>query len=519
MAERSATTPTGRMIVSTLHDAMLDLATSRGSETWLHWGDEQVSWAAAYDRACRLAGHLHAEGLGSGDRVAIMLENRPEFLWTYLATNFVGAVAVPVNPRQGALVVSHILDDCEPAAVVFAEPTEALVGELGSRRGIPPGRLLGVDGTGVGTRFDDALRHEPIDVTDVEAPFGQTIMYTSGTTGPPKGVLVRTPVAAARPAVFEHGGITSNDVLYCCLPLFHGNALFVSALGSIAAGAQLALAPRFSASRHWDDCRRYGATQFNAIGAMIPLLLKQPPSPTDRDHDVRVVFSSGCPADQWEPFEQRFNVRLIEWYGIVDYPGNFVNSDGVVGAIGRPSGVEAKVVAESGAEAEPGATGELLLRSPIGDSREYFRNPEATAESRVDGWFQTGDLVRCDTDGNFYFAGRKKDVIRRRGENISPWEPETALLSHPAVKEAAAFAVPSDLGEDELMVAVVLMSDAKATPSELIEHASSSLAAHAVPRYLEIVDEIPKTETSKLQYGLLRDRGVTEHTWDREHQP
>jgi carnitine-CoA ligase len=211
--------------------------------------------------------------------------------------------------------------------------------------------------------------------------------------------------------------------------------------------AKLALAERFSASRFFDDCRRYQAVEFNTLGGMISILLKQPPRPDDADNPVRFVLSAGCPPDRWEEFERRFGLRIIEWFGMVDAPGVLLNTQGRVGSMGEAiAGVEYRVVDDQDHPVGPGVVGELVFRHPKGQMTYYENRPDATEEAYRGGWFHSGDLAECDQDGFFYYRGRKKESMRRLGENISAWEIETVLNGHPQLTESAAHAIRSELG-------------------------------------------------------------------------
>jgi crotonobetaine/carnitine-CoA ligase len=313
-------------------------------------------------------------------------------------------------------------------------------------------------------------------------------------------------------------GVRPGETMYTPLPLYHGNALLVSAIGSMILDAKLALAPRFSASRFWDDCRRYDAVEFNTLGGMISILLKQPPGPGDRDHQVRVVLSAGCPPDRWEAFQRRFGVRIIEWFGMVDSPGILLNDAGRVGSMGRSgvAGVEFRVVGEDDRPLGPRQVGELVFRHPAGPTTYYENLPEATEQAYRRGWFHSGDLAEYDEDGFFYYRGRKKESIRRLGENISAWEVETVVNSHPRVLESAAHAVTSELGEDEVKIAVVAQPGEQPKPEEILDYCRDKMARYAIPRYVEFVASLPKTETHRIQYAALKARGITPGTWDRE---
>jgi carnitine-CoA ligase len=343
------------------------------------------------------------------------------------------------------------------------------------------------------------------------------VLYTSGTTGPPKGVVPTRSDIGPLLAMWQAMDVKAGETIYTCLPLFHGNPLGLSVLGAMFLDARIAVSERFSARRFWDETRAFEAVAFNHVGAIIPILLKQPPRPDDADNPVRTVLSAGCPLQAWEPFERRFGVRIVEQFSMVDAPGYLINLESRVGSMGKPvAGCEAVILDEGGAELPDGAVGELCLRAAEGRTHYYLNAPDATDEAYRDGWFHTGDLASRDADGFFFYAGRKKESMRRRGENVSAWEVENVVNAHPAVLSSAAHAVPSPLGEDDIKVVVVPQPGASIDPSDLVGFCEGRMATYAVPRYVEIVDAIPKTPTERPRYAELKARGVTATTWDRE---
>ena len=489
-------------------------------QTWLKFKDSEFSWEQVLANIHRAANGLLDLGVQPGDRVAIMMGNRPEFLWIHFAIGFIGAVSVPINTSQRGTTLQHILADSDSVAAIYEESVRDAV--LAVKGTLPSLRFTVVADGKKGKESDWSLERlfdhsdrEP-DVTVDGHAGGGNMMYTSGTTGPPKGVVATGGDSSALGSVFGALKIKPDETIYTALPLFHGNALMISGLGSISLDAKFALAERFSASRFWDDCRKFGAVEFNTLGGMIPILLKQPPRPDDREHQVRVVLSAACPPTAWREFEERFGVRIIEVYGMVDSPGFLMNDVGKVGSMGRPVGeCEFRVVDDTDNPLPQGSVGELVFRHPKGQLSSYHKLPDATAEAYRGGWFHSGDLAKTDRDGFYYFCGRKKASIRRRGENISAWEIETVVNQHPSVLESAAFAVPSELGEDEVKIAVVLKPRAKLPPEELINFARERMAYYAVPRYVEYLDELPKTGTQRIQYAALKERGIA-NAWDRE---
>jgi carnitine-CoA ligase len=491
--------------------------------TWLKWQDEEYSWREVLSSIQRAANGLLELGVRPGERVALMMSNCPEYLWLHFGIQLIGAYSVPVNISQRGTTLAHILTDSDAAAVIFQPDLRKTI--LDIRPSLPSLRHLVMAGSTAGPGVDSTVERllsgadrEP----DVEVPEGETtgvaMMYTSGTTGPPKGVVTTATDMAAMSAVLDATGVRAGETMYTGLPLFHGNALRFSALGSMLLDAKLALAARFTASGLLDHCRRYGAVEFNALGGMISILLKQPPRADDRDHPVRTVLSAGCPPDRWREFEDRFGVRIVEWFGMVDSPGYLLNAEGRVGAMGRSgfAGVEFRVVDEADELLPAGRTGELVFRHPKGRLTRYHKLDEATEAAYRGGWFHSGDLAEADEDGWFYYRGRKKESMRRLGENISAWEIETVLNGHPAVLDSAAHAVRSELGEDEVKVCVVVADGARLEPQEVLEYCIDKMARYAVPRYVELVQALPKTATERNQYAALKARGLTPQTWDRE---
>jgi crotonobetaine/carnitine-CoA ligase len=268
--------------------------------------------------------------------------------------------------------------------------------------------------------------------------------------------------------------------------------------------------------------RRYGVTTFNGLGAMIPILMKQPERENDRDNQVRFVFSAACPASVWAEFEERFGLLIVEGYAAVDGGGFMVINMGNApkGSFGKPTS-PVRIVDDDGADVPVGQPGELLFEVDDAKRRkvEYYKNEEASDAKIRDGWLYTGDLVNIDADGNLYFVDRKSDSLRRRGENISSWEVEREINAHPAVLESAVFGVPSELGEDDVMAVVVLKEGRELAAPELIAHCQKRMAHFMVPRYVEFREALPKTETHRVQKGVLKREGPGEATWDRDAEP
>jgi carnitine-CoA ligase len=488
-------------------------------------GETTWSFEDACAIAARFAGALHAAGVRSGDRVALMCSNRAEFVQVYLGCAWLGAVAVPINIASRGPQLEHMLSNSGAKLLIIEAPL------LDAMNLVNIDKLAlelvwvieGGPATSLGRIPITCLPPlaDPRPATDVGPETLAVILYTSGTTGPSKGVCC----PHAQFFWWGFNGITNleieeGDVLCTTLPLFHTNALgaFYQALLS---GSTLVAGPRFSASRFWDGLIENGATVTYLLGAMVPILLSKEPSRLERSHDVRCALAPGVPANLHAVFEQRSGIRLIDGYGSTET--NFVI--GGTAAERRPGsmgtlreGYDARVVGPNDNEAAAGEPGELVLRSreKLAFACGYFAMPEATAKAFSDGWFHTGDRVIRDGDGYFRFVDRLKDAIRRRGENVSSFEVEQVLLSHPDVAHAAVFAVPSALAEDDVMAAVVRRPERTLTEPALAEFCRPRLPYFAVPRFIEFVDELPATESGKVQKYKLRDRGVTARTWDGE---
>jgi crotonobetaine/carnitine-CoA ligase len=512
------------------HDRTLPLMLQRqarryGDRTLFKCGGTSWRFDEVPEVAARFAGTLTTAGIRPGDRVAIMCSNRPEFLEAYLGCAWLGAIAVPINMAARGLQLLHILSNSGARLLVIeADTLEAfrhvdLSGVALERIWLidssTPASLGHIPVIGIPSSHD-ALPAPVIDPAQTVA-----ILYTSGTTGPSKGVCC--PHAQYFWWGF-HGvrnlGLREGDVLCTTLPLFHTNALgtFHQAL---LTGATLVVEPRFSASRFWQTLIEHHANITYVLGAMVPILLSREPSPEERAHTVRLALAPGVPAHLLTTFEQRSGIRLIDGYGSTET--NFVIG-GILteprpGYMGKVcNGFDARIVGSDNKDATDGEPGELVVRSrePLAFATGYFELPDKTAESFRDGWFHTGDRAVREADGYYRFVDRLKDAIRRRGENISSFEVEQVLLSHPDIAQAAVFPVPSELAEDEVMAAIVLRAGVSLTERALCEFCVPLLAKFAVPRFIEFVDELPVTENGKVQKFKLRDRGVTARTWDRD---
>jgi crotonobetaine/carnitine-CoA ligase len=488
--------------------------------------DTTLTFGETVGRAERTAAGLTAMGAGEGTKVAVLLPNSLEILETWFACALMGAVLVPVNTGLVGEGLRYILEHSEAELlVVDSELLETLETAFPIGAGLARRFVRGNPAGGLPTGYEPYTALSDAGGSFVRATVGPaalaSILYTSGTTGLPKGVMNchNSYVAASLEFARNHVRMREDDVLYTTLPLFHVNAQSLTTLGAVVSGRPMVLAPRFSASRFFTELSAHRATVFNYIGAMLTMLHKQPADRGDADNAVRLAVGGAAPAELWRDFEARFGLSVLEIYGLTETATFCCGSppgDIRPGKIGKPvSWAEMKIVDENDAEAPADEPGEIVIRAKNPDIlfQGYYKNADATAEAMAGGWFHSGDRGSRDADGYFSFIDRLKDSIRRRGENISSYEVERVVNSHPDVAESAAYGVPSDLGEDEVMVTVVARGD-DVDLDGLIAFCRERMAKFMVPRYVRVEEELPKTATQRVQKFELRKLGV-DGAWDR----
>ena len=488
-----------------------------GDQSWSHAQVQQMA-------ACRAS--VLQTVAQRGDRVALMCGNRPEFLECFLGAAWAGLVSVPVNTASMGPQIEYFLANSQTRLLVIEAQYLARLEQADlSQSQLQAIWVLDADDSLPAQLQGVALQRwpgagEPAAAADVKPGETLAILYTSGTTGPPKGVLCSH-------AQYYWWGmnslrvlhITGDDVLCTTLPLFHVNALNTFAQAMLS-GCSVVFEQRFSASGFWTVMQERGATVVYLLGAMVPILLAQAPGEHERQHGIRLGLGPGVPAKANDDFFARTGVRLLEGYGstetnfVIATSPDFVHR-GVMGHV--LPGFEARVADEDDVELPVGEAGELLLRAtePYAFASGYFGMPDKTVEAWRNLWFHTGDRVVREADGCLRFMDRIKDAIRRRGENISSYEVEQVLLSHPAVATVAVFPVRSELAEDDVMTALIAKPGSTLDLPELVAWCEARLPYFAVPRYFDVVDDLPRTENGKVQKYKLRERGITASSWER----
>jgi carnitine-CoA ligase len=501
------------MTVPALGELLDRSAARHGDELWLRFAEDAYTFREAARRGDNAAAEFQRLGIEPGDRVVFVAGNSADLVFQWFGLNKVGGVFAPLNPRAPTSDVASAAVRAEPKLIVVGPGIAADPAELGQVAGAA---VVSIEELSAGRRDPTSLPHVDPDSVAV-------FINTSGTTGLSKLVMQthRTYVLTGESFPWWLG-LDSSDRLMTALPLFHLNAQAYSTVGSLTAGAGLVLLDRFTASSFWEQARRFSATEVNMIGAMIEILTRQPESPADRDHSVRIVYTApALPRERHLAVEARFGVRVVIGYAMSESPFGTIwprDAEPVYGSMGtarqHPTlGAinEIRIVDDSGADLPPDETGEVLLRNP-GIMQGYFRMPAETARALDGGWLHTGDLARRDEAGYLHFVARKKDIIRRRGENLSPVEVEQVLAAHPDVVEAAVIGVPSELTDEEVKAFLVLRAGAASDPEALRAWATARLAAFKLPRYVEVVDDLPHTPTGRIaKHHLPRERTAAEH--------
>lgn len=523
---------------------LADKARRNGDKVFLRYlpDGRELTYRDLDLRSNELAHGLQALGVGHGSHVALMMDNSPEQLLSYFALGKLGAVSIPLNTASRAQQLRYLLTQSDSSLLIIDaalwEAFEAVGGEVENLKTLV---VLGDEAACASVRAQAQARWagrfqvEPFsrlacgDLSPVDSAvqFSDVsyIIYTSGTTGPSKGVML------SQAQCFLWGlshaqafGQRDDDIAYICLPMFHVNALQGATYNALMVNAGIALQKRFSASGFWQDIRSSGATLTNLLGSMINILWSQPERADDADNRLRMCMSAPIP-DFGRDFERRFGLRFIQSYSLTDFgPSHafsLVDPVAKLGSCGRVRrGVQARIVDENDFELAPGMRGELILRHdmPWTHSLGYYKMGEATAKAWRNGWFHTGDSGYVDEEGYFWFLDRTKDAVRRRGENISAYEVEKVLLQHPAIQDVAVFAVKSELAEDEVAAALVCKPGARLDEKELIAFCSREMAYYMVPRFLQVVPDLPRNASQKVEKYKLRDAANADRSllWDRE---
>ena len=519
----------------TIGKMLADRAAALGDRTFVVSRGNSASYHELDSLSGQVANNLVEMGIKKHENVGLFTGNSIEALSVWFGLAKVGAVSVLVNPDHRGDLLTHIINHSEIETLVVesryldrlhdvADETERL-----KRLIVVPSEMQTTT-DGATKRFETIpladLLQGPSQFSDIDADPKNiaAMIVTSGTTGPSKLVMRshRMFFTVAEQSMLA-SQLKEGEGIYDCLKLCHGVSITSGILPALILGNRVVLREGFSASKFWDEIKEYECSTFPTVGTILSILMNQPPSKSDRDNPIRVVNgSSPLNAKHHSEFESRFNLKYVSLYGLTEVGIVLRNSydDRVPGSCGRPDNEYFEVSIFDGEDREVSANvqGEIVIRprTPWSTMAGYYQDNDATLARYNNLWFHSGDLGYKDKTGVFYYVGRKKDVIRRRGENISSEELEAVINSHPEVLTSAAVGVPAELGEDEIAICVVLMPDSELEPEELIRHSRKRLSEFAVPRYVEFRGELPMTPSARVQKYKLRQEIPGPNTWDRE---
>lgn len=516
-------------------------AAQNGAKPFILFEDRQISYADFDLLTNRVANGLAKLGVKRGDHVAFLLNNSPEVLLVYFGLFKLGAIVVPLNVAAKGELLVYFLEQSDATLLIADAGLVERFLDVQDRLPLIRHLVVLADG-GAGAELAggtaQASRVPVSDFRELEqatpVPPGVDVRfcdvgylsYTSGTTGPSKGSMATHAHAITQGLDQVRAyGYRADDILFTCLPLSHGNAFLCCCMPALAADATIAIGRRFSATNFWHDVRRHRATQFNLLGAMANILWSQPVRDDDAANTVRQCMAVPVPGPFYEGFEKRFGLTLTSLYGLTDF--GLITYKGLeappakrlTGGPVRPE-VDVRIVDDDDMPLGVGEVGEIVVRArdPWFNPLGYYNMRQATLEAWRNLWFHTGDRGVLDADGWLTFVDRKKDAIRRRGQNISSFEVEQMILRHPAVQDVAAFPVASELSEDEVMVSVVIRPDRQLDEAALIEHCQVNMAYYMVPRYVEFRPDLPRNASEKVMKYQLRADAEMQLTsvWDRE---
>lgn len=510
-----------------------DMAKSFGGKVFVRDHQTQSTWSESSAVSNRIANFLIRDlGVVKDDKIAVVLPNCVDFIHVQFGICKSGAVMVPINVLSKLDILTQFLVNSEAKVVVIDEQYLPMLEEVA--QSIPNVKTLVVRGEGYDARklagfnivayeriLQGAAGHPDVEIAWYDPA---DIFYTSGTTGVSKGVVLsHNHHYLFGSNIVRASRLGPSDVMYVCLPLYHGMGSYMSIMPMLLCGGTIALGEQFSASRWLGEIRSYGATATWTVFSMPPILMKQPLKPDDADNPLKVMLCSGMPPDMVAPLEKRYAIKTLDFYGSTessDLAYTSWDEERRSGAVGRVNAAfyEVAIVNEHDEVLPVGEIGECVSRckQPFSQMSEYYKMPEETLKAFRNRWLHTGDLCRLDKDGFLYFVGRGKDTIRRRGENISCYELETILSGYEGVLECSSVPVPSELGEDEIKIIIAPREGATLEFSAVMGFCREKMPKFMIPRYIEIVPEVHKLPNHKIDKARLKKEGLTPMTWDAE---
>lgn len=511
----------------TIGDLLSNKAEQYGDSPFVYYDEIVVSYRQMNRRANRVAGYFQSIGITKGDKIIIYLENCPEWLYAWYGLAKLGAVSVLLNTAHKGKILEYQINNSDAKVLITSQKLFKRILPIKQQLIALKEVIVCFDGGDktisipFGRSFSDVLIVSPFEQRE-EIRYDDTIsiMYTSGTTGLSKGVVQpHNQYVWCGEQVAKELKLEPNDIFYCWFPLFHiaGGMFYTSTL---LTGSSIVMTETLSIGRFWSDIKRYQATVTGGFASMMELLYKQPQTPEDSQNSLRHMLVGHPPESIRKDFEKRFNLTLTDDYGMTELEPISYSLEGELdikpGSCGRPvKDIAVKIVDENDNDLGPNITGEIVAKplKPYIMMKEYYKMPEATEETWANGWFHTGDYGFLDEDGYLYFVDRKKDCIRRKGENISSVELENIINSHPSILESVAVGIPSGHGEEEVKIVVRLKPGEQLSYEDLFNFCIENMAFFMIPRYVEFIDQFLKNKASKILKKKLKY--VDERTWDR----
>lgn len=506
-------------------------AKEKPNKRFIRFEDSDMTYQEFHAGGNKVANALSSLNLSKGDTCAVMLPNCPEFLKTWLGITRIGVTEVPVNTGLRGDLLVYILNQAKCKTIVILSEWAIRIEEIQNELQYLE-HVVVVRDNGRIPLFKNLLVHSFEELiknesdSNVNMPIKPTdpslILFTSGTTGPSKGVVLghRANFALSRTCC-ELMDYSSQDRLFTMFPLYHVNARYATVLAALIAGSDVVMHNRFSATRFWEICKKEKITTFTYMGSMLTILMKQPERPNDAVNTVRQIQGAPCPVEIYDEFKRRFNIKITEAYGSTEIGLAAVNRAETFrkGSCGKKLPIyDVEIHDDDGNLCLPDVAGEIVVRpkKPSILFSGYYGMPEATVKAWKNLWFHTGDRGRMDEDGYFYFIDRQKDVVRRKGENISSYEVESVINKHPYVQDSAIVGVPSELSEEEVLAVIQLKEGRNLNQEELLDFSRQRLPYFAVPRYVRFIKKFPRTPSQRIEKYKLRELGITDDTWDRE---
>jgi carnitine-CoA ligase len=517
----------------TLADLVERRAELSGTRTAITIAGESATFTDLAQHSIAYANGLHDLGVRRGDPVSMLMDNSVPLVLSWFGSSRLGSVDIPINTAYSPDFLRRTLANAGAKVLLadeqYLESVLATGRDAGIEtvvfRGSEDGRarlakagFRAVPWEALSTSSSDALAFTPThDYRDAAS-----VIYTSGTTGPSKGVLFshNYVLSSSYSQVTLYGG-REDDVYYGSMPLFHLASRGAGVIGALMSGHESVIDEKYSTSRTWDRVEATGATIVHMLGSMMVMLWNLPPSERDSQLPMRIFYTAPIPGAIHHPFEERFRCKVVTMFAQSEacrITKGSLNDEFPLDSAGRvdDENIQLRIVDDADVEVEANTIGEIAIRPrrPHIMFEGYWRNPEATVEATKNLWYHTGDLGRVDDEGYLFYEGRKKDALRRRGENVSAVELENAMREHPAVLDVAAVGIPSEVLEDDIFVVVEVLPGAELEYADLHEYCVRVLPRFMVPRYLEFVDEIPRNANNKIEKFRVRDRGLTATTWD-----